>query len=288
MSDRAADRLCLITGATSGIGRATAQQLAVDGATTVLVARDAAKGEATAREITEATRNDRLHVLVADLSSQASIRALVEAYRGDHDRLDVLINCAGAFFRRRHVTTDGLEMTFAVNYLAYFLLTNLLIDQLRKSDSGRVLNVSAPATTKIDFDDLRAESRYRPLTVFGASKVAGLMFTVELARRLEGTGIIVNAVHPGLVRSNLMREAPAPFRFILRLRGRSPEDAGRAIAGLATSPEYAGKTRTVLPRWEGDRATDVRDERGASRPTVGAERGTRGMEVDLGNLIAAA
>lgn len=242
MNDRAADRLCLITGATSGIGRATAQQLAADGATTVLVARDATKGEVTAREITEATGNDRLQVLGADLSSQASIRALVEAYRGDHDRLDVLINCAGAFFRTRHMTADGLEMTFALNYLAYFLLTNLLLDQLRQTRSGRILNVSAPATTKIDFDDLQAERRYRPLTVFGASKVAELMFTLELARRLEGTGIAVNAVHPGLVRTNLMREAPTPFRFILRLRGRSPEDAGRAIADLATSPEYAGKS----------------------------------------------
>jgi NAD(P)-dependent dehydrogenase (short-subunit alcohol dehydrogenase family) len=241
VNDRAADRLCLITGATSGIGRATAMQLAADGATTVLVARDATKGEATAREITEATGNDRLQVLVADLSSQASIRALVETFRGDHDRLDVLINCAGAFFRKRHMTADGLEMTFALNHLAYFLLTNLLLDQLRRSRSGRILNVSAPATTKIDFDDLQAERRYRPLTVFGASKVAELMFTVELARRLEGTGITVNAVHPGLVRTNLMREAPAPFRFILRLRGRSPDDAGRAIAALAISPEYAGK-----------------------------------------------
>ena len=241
MNDRAADRLCLITGATSGIGRATAQQLAADGATTVLVARDATKGEATAREITEATGNDRLQVLVADLSSQASIRALAEAFRGDHDRLDVLINCAGVFLRKRHMTVDGLEKTFALNYLAYFLLTNLLLDQLRRSRSGRILNVSAPATTKIDFDDLQVERRYRPLTVFGASKVAELMFTIELARRLEGTGITVNAVHPGLVRSNLMREAPAPFRLILRLRGQSPDDAGRAIATLATSPEYAGK-----------------------------------------------
>ncbi len=242
MNDRAAGRLCLITGATSGIGKATAQQLAADGATTVLVARDAAKGEATAHEIAEATGNDRLKVLVADLSSQASIRALVEAFRVDHDRLDVLINCAGAFFRRRHVTADGLEMTFAVNYLAYFLLTKLLLDELRRSDSGRVLNVSAPATTRIGFDDLQAERRYRPLTVFSDSKVAELMLTAELARRLEGMGITANAVHPGLVRSNLMREAPIPFRLILRLRGRPPEDAGRAIADLAISPEYAGKT----------------------------------------------
>jgi NAD(P)-dependent dehydrogenase (short-subunit alcohol dehydrogenase family) len=133
-------------------------------------------------------------------------------------------------------------MTFALNHLAPFLLTNLLLAQLRRSRSGRILSVSAPATTKVDFDDLQAERRYRPLTVFGASKSAELMFTAELARRLEGTGITVNAVHPGLVRTNLMHEASAPFRLILRLRGRSPEDAGRAIADLATSPAYAGET----------------------------------------------
>jgi NAD(P)-dependent dehydrogenase (short-subunit alcohol dehydrogenase family) len=242
MSREATDRICLVTGATSGIGKATAHELAARGATTVLVARDPAKGEAAAHEISDASGNDRLQVLVADLSSQGSIRALVEAFRGGHDRLDILINCASGLFRERHLTADGLEMTLALNYLAYFLLTNLLLDQLRRSESARILNISAPATTKIDFEDPQAQRRYRPLRVFGASKMAELMFTFELARRLEGTGISVNAVHPGLVRSNLMHEAAAPFRFILRLRGRSPEHAGRAIADLATSPEFAGKT----------------------------------------------
>jgi NAD(P)-dependent dehydrogenase (short-subunit alcohol dehydrogenase family) len=242
MNREATDRICLVTSATSGIGKATAHELAVTGATTVLVARDPAKGEATAREIGDATGNDRLQVLVADLSSQPSIRALVEAFRGDHDRLDVLINCASGYFRERHLTADGLEMTLALNHLAYFLLTNLLLDRLRRSGPARIVNVSAPATTKIDFEDPQAERRYRPLTVFGASKMAELMFTFELARRLEGTGISVNAVHPGLVRSNLMHEAPAPLPFILRTRGRSPEHAGRAIADLAISSEFAGKT----------------------------------------------
>jgi NAD(P)-dependent dehydrogenase (short-subunit alcohol dehydrogenase family) len=242
MNRDATDRVCLVTGATSGIGKATAHELASRGATTVLVARDLAKGEATAREISDAVGNDRLQVVVADLSSQASIRALVEAFRGDHERLDVLINCASGYFRTRHLTADGLEMTFALNHLAYFLLTNLLLDRLRRSESARILNIAAPATTEIDFEDPQAERRYRPLTAFGASKMAELLFTFELARRLEGTGISVNAVHPGLVRSNLMHEAAAPFRLILRLRGRSPQHAGSAIADLAISPEFAGKT----------------------------------------------
>lgn len=232
----------MVTGGTSGIGKATVLALAAMGSTTVLVGRDPARGEATADEVRLATGNDRVEVLVADLSSQASIRALVHALHTEHDHLDVLVNCAGAFFRERRVTVDGLEMTFALNHLAYFLLTNLLLDSLRRSESARILNVTAPATTKIDFDDLQSERHYRPFTVFGASKVANLMFTFELARRLADTAITVNAVHPGRVRSNIMQEAPAPFRLLTRLVSGSPERAGAAIAALATSPEYAGRT----------------------------------------------
>ncbi len=188
MTDQIVDRVCLVTGATSGIGKATAQALAAMGATTVLVARDGARGEATVEEIRRTTGSDRVEVRIADLSSQDSIRELAEVFHRDHDRLDVLVNCAGAFFRRRRVTVDGLEMTFALNHLAYFLLTNQLLDLLKRTGSARVLNVTAPATTKIDFDDLQGERRYRPFTAFGASKVANLMFTFELARRLEGIG----------------------------------------------------------------------------------------------------
>jgi len=210
--------------------------------TVTIVARDRAKGEATVEEIRRATENDRVDALVADLSSQQSIREVADAFCREHDQLDVLVNCAGAFFRKRHVTVDGLEMTFALNHLAYFLLTNLLLEPLKRSGSARVLNVSAPATTRIDFDDLQGERRYRPFTAFGASKVVNLMFTFELPRRLAGTGITVNAIHPGRVRSNIMREAPAPFRLLTRLVSCSPQRAGVAIADLATSPEFAGRT----------------------------------------------
>jgi NAD(P)-dependent dehydrogenase (short-subunit alcohol dehydrogenase family) len=239
VTDQIIDRVCLVTGATSGIGKATAQALALMGATTFLVARDGARGEATVEEIRQTTESDRVEVLVADLSSQDSIRHLAEVFRRDHDRLDVLVNCAGAFFRRRSVTVDGLEMTFALNHLAYFLLTNLLLDLLKRPGSARVLNVTAPATTKIDFDDLQGERRYRPFTAFGASKVANLMFTFELARRLAGRGVTVNAVHPGRVRSSIMREAPAPFRWLAWLVSGSAERAGRSVADLATAPEFA-------------------------------------------------
>lgn len=242
MTDRIVQRVCLVTGATSGIGKATVQALAEIGATTILVAHDRARGEATVEEIRRTTGSDRVEVLVADLSSQDAIRELAEVFRRDHDRLDVLVNCAGAFFRRRRVTVDGIEMTFALNHLAYFLLTNRLLDLMKRTGSARILNVTAPATTKIHFDDLQGERRYRPFTAFGASKVANLMFTFELARRLEGTGVTVNAVHPGRVRSSIMREAPAPFRMLTWLLSGSAEPAGRSVADLATAPELAGSS----------------------------------------------
>jgi NAD(P)-dependent dehydrogenase (short-subunit alcohol dehydrogenase family) len=235
-------RVALVTGATSGIGRATARSLAARGSTLAIVARDPAKGEATATEIARSTRNDRVEVFVADLSSQASIHALARSFQESHDRLDVLVNCAGAFFRERRVTVDGLEMTFALNHLAYFLLTNELLPALRRSDGARILNVTAPATTKLDFDDLQGERRYRPFHAFGASKIANLLFTFELARRLEGTGVSVDAVHPGRVRTSLMQGAPAPFRQLTSLGARTPEQAGEAIADLATLHRPAGTT----------------------------------------------
>jgi NAD(P)-dependent dehydrogenase (short-subunit alcohol dehydrogenase family) len=276
VSQTTQDRICLVTGATSGIGKATAQALAAMGSTTVLVARDPAKGETTANEIRRATNNDRVEVRIADLSSQASIRTLAGAVGQSHDRLDVLVNCAGAFFRTRRTTVDGIEMTFALNHLAYFLVTTLLLDRLRSSPSARILNVTAPATTKVDVDDLQGERRYRPFTAFGASKVENLMFTFELARRLEGTQITVNAVHPGRVRSNLMHEAPALFRVVTRFGSRSPALAGAAIAQLATAPEYAGKTgRLYLDGKEIEAPARSRDEGLQRRLWEVSERLTR-------------
>lgn len=231
--------ICLVTGATSGIGMATAQALSAAGATTIIVVRDTAKGAVSVGEIRRTTGSDRVEMCVSDLSSQKSTRTLAKEFTREHDRLDVLVNCAGAFFRERRVTVDGIEMTFALNHLAYFFLTTLLLDSLKQSGSARVLNVTAPATTKNDFDDLQGERRYRPFTAFGASKVANLMFTFELARRLAGTGVTANAVHPGRVQSNLMRDAPAPFRLATRLVSGPAERAGAEIAKLATSPRFA-------------------------------------------------
>ena len=283
-TDQIVDRVSLVTGATSGIGKATAQALVAMGAPTVLVARDAARGEATVEEIRRTTGSYQVEVLVADLSSQDAIRELAEAFRRDHDRLDVLVNCAGAFFRERRVTVDGLEMTFALNHLACFLLTNQLLDLMKRTGSARVLNVTAPATTKIDFDDLQGERRYRPFTAFGASKVANLMFTFELARRLEGTGVSVNAVHPGRVRSSIMREAPAPFRMLTWLalglrRSRRPVRRGSRDRTRAPRHDWP-----LLSRPEGDPSDRRGNGHGASAPTLGGERGAH--ELDNRHLTA--
>src|SRR4051812_1954530 len=201
-------RTAVVTGATAGIGRAIAEALAAAGLTVVLVARDQARGEAARQEITKTTANDRISVVVGDLGEMASIRRAAVAIGRAHPKLDILVNSAGVYTPKRTVTADGFETMFATNLLGPFLLTNLLLPQLA-AGSARVLVLSAPSGTKLDFDDLQGERPFRSLTAFGASKAADLLFTFELARRSAGTGVTANAIHPGLVRTNLMSGAPA-------------------------------------------------------------------------------
>ncbi|MBL8147611.1 MAG: SDR family NAD(P)-dependent oxidoreductase, partial [Anaerolineae bacterium] len=179
---------------------------------------------------------------IADLSVQASIRTLANQFRASFPRLDLLINNAALHAARRTVTPDGLETMFATNHLGYFLLTNLLIESLRAAPAARVLNISAPSTVKLDFDDLQSERRFRSLQAFGATKTANLLFTFKLARQLEGTPISANAVHPGIVRSGLMRESNVFLRTLTRVMGKPAEMAGREIADLGLAPEFAGRT----------------------------------------------
>ncbi len=235
-------RTVLITGASSGIGRALAEQLAAVGLTVALVARDAGRGEAAAKEIRASTGNDRVEVFVGDLSSMASVRDLAAAVRDAHRALDVLVHCAAVYTQRRSMTSDGFELMMATNVLGPFLLTNLLLDPLRSARSARVLVLSAPSTVKLDFDDLQAERRFRSLQAFGATKAADLLFTFELARRLEGSAVSANAVHPGLARTSLMRQAPAPLRWATRLFSAPSARAAAAIVPLAVAPEYADLT----------------------------------------------
>jgi NAD(P)-dependent dehydrogenase (short-subunit alcohol dehydrogenase family) len=234
--------IALVTGATSGIGRALAGSLAAAGATVGIVARDRDRGEQTRTDIVAATGNDRVELYVADLSDLASVRRLATAVAQAHPALDVLVHCAAVYTTRRTVTPDGFETMFATNVLGPFVMTNLLLDQLRAAGSARILVLSAPSTVRLDFDDLQAERRFRSLTAFGATKAADLVFAFELARRLEGTGVTAHAVHPGLVRTNLMRQAPRPLRWVTGLVSAPPERAAAAIAPLALAPEYATQT----------------------------------------------
>jgi NAD(P)-dependent dehydrogenase (short-subunit alcohol dehydrogenase family) len=232
--------VAVVTGATSGIGRALAEALATAGLTVVIVARDAARGEEARLSIAAGSGNDRVVGFEGDLSSLASVRALAGAIGEQYQALDILVHCAAVYTPRRSATDDGLETMLATNVLGPFLLTNLLLDRLRGAPSARVVVLSAPSTVRLDFDDLGAERRFRSLTQFGATKAADLLFTFELARRLEGTGITANAVHPGLARTNLMRGAPAPIRWATRLVSASPARAAGAIAPLALDPAYEG------------------------------------------------
>jgi NAD(P)-dependent dehydrogenase (short-subunit alcohol dehydrogenase family) len=235
-------RTVLVTGATSGIGRALAGSLAASGMTVGIVARDMTRGEQTRASIAADSGNDRVEHFAADLADLASIRRLAADVTQAHPSLDVLVHCAAAYTARRTVTADGFETMFATNVLGPFLLTNLLLERLRVAGPARVLVLSAPSTVRLDFDDLQAERRFRSLTAFGATKAADLLFTFELARRTEGTGVIANAVHPGLVRTSLMRQAPAPLRWATRLMSTTPERAAAAIAPLAIAPEHATRS----------------------------------------------
>jgi len=247
-------RRVLVTGATAGIGEQTALELARRGARVVLVGRDAARGAATqARIASEAGAETDL--LLADLAEMASVRRLAEQVRARYDRLDVLVNNAGLFLQRRQVTGEGLERTFATNHLSMFLLTALLRDLLVASAPARVVNVSSDAHRRgrIDLDDLQSQRRYRGFAVYAASKLMNVLFTNELARRLDGTGVTANSLHPGFVRSNFGRNnGPVVGLAIgaLGLVGRAitVEQGARTSVYAAADPSLEGVTGVYLDR----------------------------------------
>lgn len=241
-------KICLITGANSGIGKATALGLAKLGATVVLVSRDRARGEQAQSEIKAQSGNPNIDLLLADLSSQKSIRQLADDFKQRYTQLHVLINNAGVFQVRKHLTVDGLDTVFAVNQLAPFLLTNLLLDVLKASAPARVVNVSSGSheANYLKLDDLQSEKHYRPMRAYGQSKLALVLFTYELARRLEGTGITANCLHPGFVATNIaQRDMPLIVRLAAKpifLFGISPEQGAKTSIYLASSPDVEGVT----------------------------------------------
>lgn len=236
----------MVTGANAGIGKETALELARLGATVVLVCRSREKGEAARQEIIASTGNPRIELLLADLSSQASIRSMVEEFDAKFDRLDVLVNNAGVYLSERQESVDGLEMTFATNHLGYFLTTLLLWDKLVAGAPARVVNVSSDAhrSAKLDFNDLQNKKNYQGFRVYSQSKLANILFTRELDRRRGGADVTVNALHPGFIASNFGRNNKGLVGFAMKhivpWFARSVADGAKTSIYLATSPDAAG------------------------------------------------
>lgn len=243
--DRMDGKTCVVTGASSGIGKAAAVALARLGATVALVCRDRARGEAALAEVRSASSGTAQPVLeLADLSSQAEVRDVAGRLSG-LDRIDVLINNAGLILGERRVTADGLEYTFAVNHLAPFLLTSMLLGKLQDSAPARVVTVASAAHTRarLDLDDLQLEKGYDSWRAYSNGKLANILFTRELARRLPGTGVTANCLHPGVVRSGFGRESGPLSRIGIKIGGPfmvSPATGADTIVYLASSPDVAG------------------------------------------------
>ncbi len=244
-------KVVLITGGTSGIGKAAAVELAGMGAEVVVTGRNAERGREAVQEIKDRSANDAVSLMLADLSLQAEVRKLAEEFRRGHDRLDVLLNNAGVVNQKRSETADGIEATLALNHLAPFLLTELLLDLLKASAPSRVVTTASEAERwgRMSFDDLQSRKRYGAFPVYGMTKLANIMFTIDLAERLEGTGVTANCFHPGAVSTSfgsgnggfgsILFNAFKPFM-------RSPGKGADTLVYLASSPDVEGMTGKYL------------------------------------------
>ena len=241
-------KTCLITGGSDGIGYAAALELARMGARVVIAGRNAAKTEAAAQNIARETGNPSVSFLLADLSSQREVRRLAAEVREQLPRLDVLLNNAGAIFLSNRTSVDGIEMTFALNHLGYFLLTTLLLDLLAESAPARIVNVSSSShysAGNFRLADLPRPGNGRPYQAYGRSKLCNVLFTYKLSRRLAGSGITVNALHPGLVGTNIARDNGVMGRvanFFMKVRGISPAKGAETLVYLASSSQVEAVT----------------------------------------------
>jgi NAD(P)-dependent dehydrogenase (short-subunit alcohol dehydrogenase family) len=236
-----AGKVVLATGSTSGIGESTALGLAKQGATVVINGRDQARSELAAQRIQAKAIGSRIEYIAGDLSTRTGVRGIAEAFRARHDRLDVLVNNVGAIFWKRDETTDGLERTFALNHLSYFHLTNALLDLLQASAPSRIVNVASNTHrgVSIDFDDLQSKRSYNALRAYNESKLANVLFTYELARRIEGKGVTANALHPGVTRTNWGKGGGimSAVMWVVMRFVQSADRGAQTSVYLATSPE---------------------------------------------------
>jgi NAD(P)-dependent dehydrogenase (short-subunit alcohol dehydrogenase family) len=266
-------KTCVITGATSGIGREAARQLAALGAGLVIVGRDQRRGEAALRWLAERVPGVTASLRIADLSRLAELRRLAADLAATVPRIDVLINNAGAFFDRHEMTADGLERTFALNHMAYFVLSNLLLEKLKEAAPARIVSVASGAHRggTIDFGDLEGRGQAaKGWPAYRSSKLANILFTAELARRLEGSGVTANCLHPGFVASRFGDETGPLVRIALGIAKRfaaiSVEDGAKTVTYLASSPEVATVSGRYFANCREDRPSEAaRDAAAAGR-----------------------
>jgi retinol dehydrogenase 12 len=264
-------RVVVITGATSGVGKATATELARRGATVALVARDQARAEGVAGEIAQAGWGPRPDVFLADLGRQSDVRRVASELLAHYPEIHILVNNAGLVNLQRTETEDGIEAVFAVNHLAYFLLTNLLLDRLRRSPPARIVNVASDAhrfVPGIQFDDIGFSRRYRAMRVYGHSKLANILFTRELAERLSGSAVTVNCVHPGAVATSLGKNNGPLARGLIRLLApffRTPAQGAATSIYAVTAPELDGVSGRYFANCREARLRGAATDREAAR-----------------------
>lgn len=256
------DKIIMVTGANSGIGKEAALELAARGARLVIVCRNRERGEPALAAIKAQSGNDTVELMTADFESQRQIRDLAAEYLRTHDRLDVLVNNAGLYLSTRHETEDGIEATWAVNHLAPFLLTNLLLDAIKAAAPARIVTVASDAhrAGAIDFDDLEMKAKYRWLAAYAQSKLANVVFTYELARRLEGTGVTATCMHPGTVATGIWNRNKNVLNYLLRLFKPfylSSKKSAEAVVRLAVSSDVEGVTGKYFDKMQQAKSAPV-------------------------------
>ena len=277
--------ICLTTGATEGVGRAAAAELARQGFAVVLAARNAAKVKAVTAEIAASTGNSEIDYIIADLASLRQVRELSKTFKQRYSRLDVLINNAEIFPPRSAVTEDGCEAAFQINYLSHFYLTDLLLDELTKSGRGRIINLSSSgyAAAKFDPANLQSEKKFSAFRAYSASKLLMLLFTIELAERMKARGVTANAVHPGVVKTPMLLQAPGVLRFIGYLAlpfALSPQKGAATSVYLASSPEVENASGQYFTRSRASKFKTAFNTPANRRAAVGPARTTPALGAD--------